>query len=266
MFKEKKTLLGAILTVFLIIVSHYLGWLRPIENSLRLALNPISDKVYFVSRTVDGFFKTNTPLKKLRNENKKLKKQLKKKKIKQAKLKSLQQENKRLQKSLNFFEQKKYESVGAKVIGRDIQQTTETLILNKGKKQEVEVGDPVIVLEGALVGKIAKVNMNTSIVRLLHDNQSKVAGTSLGKNKSVGLVEGGFGLSITLNFISQNEKINIGDTIITSGLSKKIPKGLTIGTIESIEEKPYQPFRSAVIEPIVDVNNISKVSIITEIN
>ncbi len=266
MFKEKKTFLGAILVVFLVIISHYLGWFKLIESSLRIVLNPISNKVYAVSRTIDNFFEKNKSLKKVKQENKKLKKQLKEKKITQAKLRSLQQENERLQKSLNFFEQKKYESVGAKVIGRDIQQTTETLILNKGKKQEIEVGDPVIVLDGALVGKIAKVNMNTSIVRLLHDNQSKIAGTTLGKNKSVGLVEGGFGLNITLNFISQNEKINIGDTIVTSGLSQKIPKGLTIGAIESIEEKPYQPFRSAVLEPIVDINNISKVSVITKIN
>lgn len=124
------------------------------------------------------------------------------------------------------------------------------------------VGNPVVVGIGVLIGRISRATPETSIVRLLDDNQSKVAATLLNEEKSIGVVEGGYGISIRMNFIPQNEAITIGDTIITSGLEDGVPRGLTIGTVETFEKEPYQPFQSAVVVPPKNFNWITSVSII----
>ncbi|MFB6226366.1 MAG: rod shape-determining protein MreC [Candidatus Paceibacteria bacterium] len=263
---KNKNLAASITVVFFLILGHFLGWLTPIEGALKRIINPVSKRLYSLSVNINNKISFSTDVEEIKAENRSLRKKIKQYKVKQSKIKQLKQENRHLKKTLNFFKKNKLKSVGANVIGKDIQQTAQTLVLDKGSSDGVKKGNPVIVLDGAIVGKIAQVSKNTSIVRLLHDSQSKIAGTVLNKDKSIGLVEGGFGINLFLNYIPQNEQIYIGDTIVTSGLDSKMPRGLAIGEVEAIEESPYQPFQRAVIKPIVDLSKVTYVSIITSVN
>ena len=65
-----------------------------------------------------------------------------------------------------------------------------------------------------------------------------------------------------MNFIPQNETIEIGNTVVTSGFEDGIPRGLVIGTIETFEKEPYQPFQSAVIVPPKDFGRVTTVTIL----
>jgi len=168
--------------------------------------------------------------------------ELNKLKIDKAKLTLLEEENKQLREQLNFFEDKQIRYTGAQVIGRDFEPFSSSIILNKGRRDGIVEGNPVIASGGVLVGKIIKSEDSTSVVRLINDNQSRIAGTLTNKDTSIGLIEGGYGISVHMNLIPQNETINIGDTVITSGLEEGVPRGLLIGTVEAVEKEPYQPF------------------------
>jgi rod shape-determining protein MreC len=137
-----------------------------------------------------------------------------------------------------------------------------TIIIDRGSADGLTNGHPVIVGNGLLIGKLVRVDEHTSVVRLLSDYQSRVAATVVNREKSLGLVEGGYGLTVKLDLIPQNEVIRPGDVIITSGLEAYIPRGLVIGTVEVVEKKTQEPFQQAIIKTAADLHSITLVSIL----
>jgi rod shape-determining protein MreC len=258
-----KTFFSIFVVVSLVITSHFFGLLKPIETKVRVVFKPVANFFYSyrLEKTLPSISLTSNS--KLKTKNKKLARKLAKKKVKQTKLESLQKENNRLKKTLNFYKQENFNQVGAKIIGKDIQQVSETILINKGENSNIKQGDPIVFLDGALAGKVSQVNKSSSIVRLLYDSKARVAATLLNKERSIGMIEGGLGANIQMKYIPQNERITIGDKVITSGLSKQIPKGLAIGTVESVEKEPHRPFQKAEIDPILNLNKLDQVTVIT---
>lgn len=245
---RKRSLLVIIFIILMMIIMHYVGWLNPAENFFRKIINPGIFKAYQVSTGAENTeeSKSNTII------------------IDSVNLKLLEEENKELRKQLNFLQKTNYTSLGAFVIGKNTDPLRNSIVIDKGEKDGVKVGQAVIADNGILAGKIIKADSTTSMVQLINDQQSKIAATIMNNDKSMGILEGGYGLSIQMNFIPQNESILVGDTIITSGLENEIPHGLVIGTVDSVEKEAYQPFQKATISPLINLEKIRAVSIIID--
>lgn len=255
---KKKTILAVSFIIFITVLLHFSGWLNPIENYLRNILNFGVGSIYEFNLSVGEQQDQNLVCPDLQTELNKLK-------IDKAKLTLLEEENKQLREQLYFFEDQQTKHVGAQVIGRDFEPFSSSIILNRGLRDGVKVGNPVIASGGVLIGKIIKSEDTTSVVRLINDNQSRIAGTLTNKETSIGLIEGGYGISVHMNLIPQNETINIGDTVITSGLEAGVPRGLLIGTVEAVEKEPYQPFQKAILQPLSNLDKLFLVSVITQV-
>lgn len=260
-----KTFLSISFIILTVVVFHYLGWLKPIEYFLRALVKPSTQAIYSLSIKVDDGEEEFDSCDDLQKAYKMTKEKLLQNQIDNAQLKLLTDENTELRKQLNFVKISAFKTIGADVIGKNIDPLGNTLIINRGGNDGIEINDPAMVGNGLLIGKIVKIEKDISIVRLINDNQSKIAATVVNNDHSLGLVEGGYGISIRLNYVPQNETINNGDIIVTSGLEEKIPAGLLIGTIEAIEKEAYQPFQKAILTPFANLEKILKISVITEI-
>ncbi|TSC84833.1 MAG: rod shape-determining protein MreC [Parcubacteria group bacterium Gr01-1014_13] len=249
--------------IFLLLVSfHYLGWLNGLENGVRALFIPISTKInrwrsasqdsynYFFNQKmlVDQY---HACLDKSQNSQ-----------VAEAKLIELERENAEIRKQLNFFHRRNFTSVAADIVGQSSDSVEKMVIIDVGDAAGIKLGQPVISGDGILVGIIAKVEKNISMVRLINDNQSKIAATILNKNNSLGVVEGGYGLSVRMNFIPRNEDVLLGDKIITSGLEETIPRGLFIGEVAVVENEAYQPFQQAVLTTAIDLSKLTIVSVL----
>jgi rod shape-determining protein MreC len=173
------------------------------------------------------------------------------------------QENDELRQQLKYSRTVNFTTVGGDVIVRNEQGSNGSLIINKGATDGISAGDPVIVDNGLLVGKISHVELRSAIVQLLTDNKSKIAATVMNNQKSIGVVEGGYEISVQMNLIPQHELVSIGDMIITSGLETQIPRGLLIGRVEAIKKEIYQPFQQAVLTPLAPLESLTTVLVIT---
>lgn len=260
-----KTLISIVIIIAFTSGLHFLGWLRPVENVLRSIIQPGSKVLYNLSIKIkqDGLPFENAD--QFVSSYNKLTAQVEEYRQKAVQFDRLSEENKILRDSLHFFTSTTYANVGAEVIGKNIESFANTIVLSRGEKDGVAVGNPVIVGEGILVGKIFRVEKDVSIARLINDQQSKVAATVLNQSKSIGLVEGGYGISVRMNFIPQNELIAPGDVVITSGLEEQTPRGLLIGTVQTVEKEAYEPFQKAVLTPDVDLDKIFMVSILIKV-
>ncbi len=260
-FKAKNYFfLGFILAI--IIFFHYLGWLNFLGNSARTVIVPISatinnwrvsfqgsyDYIFNHQAMVDDYDSCLTKNDNLELDN--------------ATLKDLEKENAEIRKQLNFFHRRNFTAVAADIVGQSTDNIEKMVIIDAGDAAGIKIGQPVIAGDGILIGTIAKVNKDTAMVRLINDNQSKIAATVLNRDASLGVVEGGYGLSVRMNFIPRNETILIGDKIITSGLEETIPRGLLIGEVAVAENEAYQPFQQAVLTTATDLSKLTVVSVL----
>jgi len=259
------------MTIFIIviftIIFHYLGFLKDIENFFWGILAPASSYIYDISLT-EGEEKITKPFRNLddlKTSYVELYYEVEQVPVLEAKMQELKDQNEELRKQLKFQNENAYKYVNGTIIGKTTETVGNTVIIDIGSVHGVKEGNPVFVGEGVFIGKISRVENERSIVRLLNDSQSKVAATVQNGERSIGVVEGGYGISINMNLIPQNEKIAVGDVIITSGLEENIPRGLIIGMIESTEKEPYKPFQKAVLRSAVKLDNIHLISVITEI-
>lgn len=254
------------LTFFILIflvTGHFLGWIKFPEIALsRVSLN-LSGGVHNFSQGTGDFFKRWTSTRSVFDENNKLKSQIADLLLNQSELKQLKDENDILRAQLNFFKTKN-KFVLANVIGKVNELSNNIIIIDKGTNDNLKIGKPVVANNGILIGKIIKIETNSALVRLLSDSQSKIGGTVLNSDKTIGVVSGEYNIGLKLTMVPLTETINPGDQLVTSGLETDIPRGLLIGQIENVQKELYQPFQYADVKPAIDFSKISIVSVIIE--
>ena len=264
MSSKRKTFFSIITLIILIIIFHYLNWLKPIENFLRKMITPGSQRMYNLSVNINNSEENFSSVEDLKQSYQTAMSALIKNQVDYVKLQILEDENLQLRKQLGFLQKRNLSHLGAEVIGKNIDPLGNTLIINRGSSSGIKENNPVITDDGILIGKIIKAEEEVSVIRLINDNQSKIGATILNKEKSLGLIEGGYGVSVQMNYIPQNENINTGDIIVTSGLEEGMPSGLVIGTIEAVEKEAYQPFQKAVVKPSVNLEKIRLVLVLLD--
>ncbi|MEK7189915.1 MAG: rod shape-determining protein MreC [Patescibacteria group bacterium] len=245
----------------LIILAHYMGFLNAPENLFRNIFSPIAKTFYLIENRTKDVYNSFSNQKNTNLENEQCQAKLRELYLDQTELALLREENKTLRAAANFIkpEQKK---VLAEIIIKTTDGTSNSVIINRGSEDGVETGDPVFFENGFLLGRIVNVEKNTAVIRLITDNRSKITASIINQNKTQGLVEGQHGLSIKMKMIPQDENVQVGDIVITSGSESKIPRGLIIGKVESIQKELYEPFQSANLRPLANLNKVNIVTVL----
>jgi rod shape-determining protein MreC len=253
--KVKHTKLTFIfLLLSLVLFLFFIGWLKPIESVARKALLSSTGFLFSIAPQVGNKTSESLVLK-LEQENKEL----------NAKLLDydlLLLENTDLREQLDFKTRNNYKFLGASVVGRSVDPLRKTIIVDRGANDGVTNNNPVIARNGDMIGKVIEFSENTAVVQLLSDHQSRIAATLVSLDRSIGLVEGGYGISTRMGFIPQNEIVSVGDRVVTSGLEEGVPHGLYIGQVEAVEKEAYQPFQTAIVQPNSEIDKIRLVSIV----
>jgi len=168
--------------------------------------------------------------------------------------------NERLSNLLEFKQHLTFPIIAAQIIGKDSTSWFQTLLLNKGSTSNIKINQPVVTHQG-LVGKVVRVTPFSSIVQLITDKNSHVAGI-IQKNRVGGILMGQSPTTCILDYIDRDIDIQIGDNVVSSGMGGIFPKGLMLGVIVSIDKKPYGLFQSAQISPKVPFSRLEEVLVL----
>ena len=150
------------------------------------------------------------------------------------KLKQLEKDNLRLRSLLSLKRTTDDLKIDSSVISRNIGSWWRQIILNKGARNGVKIGDAVVG-PGGLIGLIDDVSMLTSSVKLLTSSESQV-GAWVQRINIHGLLKGVGNDSPKLIFYSNDIDIKVGDLILSSPASTLLPPNIPIGIIESIDQ------------------------------
>ena len=130
---------------------------------------------------------------------------------------------------------RKIRYISAKVISNSITLQSNYLVLNKGLNDGLKIGMGVVDPNNAVVGIITEVNEKYAVVMSLLHKDSHISG-KLAKGEETGTLnwDGSMVNYITLTGIPKSAKIAKGDSIISSGFSTALPKGLRVGYVDAV--------------------------------
>lgn len=151
-------------------------------------------------------------------------------------------------------------SVGAEVIGRNVSNWYETLVIDRGRKDGLR-RDMVVISGEGLVGRIIRVGSITSQVLLILDEDSCVSAI-IQRTKAHGIVQGQLSHALRMKYLSGKAEIVRGDVVRSSGLGGIYPEGLLIGTVTESKKADFGLTVSAEILPAVDFSRLENVFVI----
>lgn len=153
-----------------------------------------------------------------------------------------------------------FSSIAASVIGRDPTNWNATLIINRGQKQGVKLGMPVVTALG-VVGRIAEAGISTSKVIMLSDPSFAIASV-VGRTRESGLLTGSLQGLCRLQYLTDRADVKVGDQVLTSSLSTEFPEGLLIGQVIEVKASAMSHGVDCLVSPAVDLSQIDNVMVI----
>ena len=130
-----------------------------------------------------------------------------------------------------------YEYIGAKLVNATFNRTKNYLTLDRGLKNGIRKEMGVCSPDG-IVGLVQDLSGQFAIVIPLINVDSRIS-AKIKKNSYYGSLQwDGVDYRYSyLNDIPYHVEVNEGDTIVTSGLSKIFPEGITVGYVESVDKE-----------------------------
>lgn len=233
----------------------------PLQSWAGLAVEPIQQPISSTARAISRFFTRAEP-RELQEKNKTLEERVAELTIENARLRSAIDQDESLALQLAFLEESNREGIPSRVIGRGAEETTAVLILNRGKRDGITIGSPVITNDGIFIGKIIEVADGTAKILLVTDTQSSIPAFIQNGTKSPGIVQGRRGLSMTMEYIPQDEALEQGQTILTSDVDPNSPSGLVIGEVGEITKRDGDFFQNAIVTQLVSFDRIEYVTVL----
>ena len=175
----------------------------------------------------------------------------------QTRLQQLEADNRRLRGLLDL-DRAGGSLLSAPVISRQAQGWWQQLVIGQGSLQGVAAGDAVLG-PGGLLGRVASVTPSTATVLLLTDPASRV-GVWVGRVQHHGLLVGVGTARPVLRFIEQDVGVRPGDVVTTSPASTLLPPNLTVGVVQSVNERAV-PAPEAVVQLAAPVDAVDWVQV-----
>lgn len=198
--------------------------------------------------------------KSLLSENKKLQEEITRLEQKFILVEETQKENVRLKQLLAFQKEFDYQTIPAKVIGRDPTRWYRGILIDKGSSDGLKKNMPVVTRLG-LVGHVSQVTPTDAKVQLLVDVGSRV-GALLQESREIGILKGLGRRGSRLDYLSRRVSLQVGEKVLTSGIGSLYPKGILIGNTTNIQSKEGGLYQSVRVKPSVDFSKLEEVLVL----
>ncbi len=201
-------------------------------------------------------------LRHVRQQNQGLQQQITRMRIDHAAIAEDAIEGRRLQVLLAFKQRYVASTVAAQVIGDSGSEQSRILTIDKGSRDGLRPDMAVITPDG-IVGKLRDVFPGTSEVLEIND-QTSGAGVIFASTRIRAILRGTTTGRVQIGNLTADSRIQPGETVLTSGGDQVYPRGLPVGTIESIAPDPdHQPYTAIVVRPAVNLARVEEVLVIT---
>ncbi len=239
---------------------------------LRIVANytvvPMQKGISYVGMWISDMSDNFETMKEMRKKNEKLQQKVDALTIDNTRLRQEQYELERLRELFKLDENySDYEKVGARVVANNGSNWFSDFTIDKGTNDGIKVNCNVMAGSG-LVGTVTEVGPDYARVRSIIDDASNVSAMILSTSDTC-MVRGDLSLMsdgrLRFEKLANNDnKVEVGEQVVTSHISNRFVQGLFIGYVSEVEVDASNLTRSGYITPAVDFSKLQEVLVITK--
>jgi len=257
-----RTIILVVISIVVMMADHRWQHLETVRGNIEsYIIYPLRYTINLPSQFIRWSDESLSARQDLLDEKHKLEEQRLRARVNLQKLSVLEKENTRLRKMLSAQTKIGELVLVAEILSIDLDPYKQQVILNKGRKHEVYIGQSIIDAHGVM-GQIVHLGEYSSTALLVSDpshaipvqvNRSGLRSTAFGTGNSQ-LLE--------LRYIPHNADLKIGDQIFSSGLGGRFPPNYPVGKIVSIERPIGESFSIVLAEPVAHLDRSREVLLV----
>ena len=261
-FSQIRRLVKKFAIVLLFIVAFVFMMLNKTENVLiettssaaNEVLSPAIDVLVMPATLLIKGYDYFRSLRKIDMENKELRKEIRHLIIENTKTRALEIENNLLSQMLNYVAPPEASFVTARVVAEEGNAFSHAITVYIGDNQKILKGQVAIGTNG-VIGRVESVGRNYAKIFLINDISSKIP-VMIEKSRTRAILSGENTPLPKLIFVPLDAELEVGDTIVTSGVGGIFPAGLLVGRIVSIDSDGIK------VKPFNDLSRLEYVQIV----
>ncbi len=235
------------------------------SNYIRIVINDfLINPIQYLASTPSTFFskfmEEKKTIEKLKLEIEILQKQNTAMKINLQRIDVLENEVSRLRGIKNNIDKNLKNIKIAQITQKGVIPNKKSVQINVGSDYSIKQGQTVMGING-LLGQIVEVNVYSSKVLLITDNDSNVPAKIARTGQQIIIKGRSQDNMLEVSFLPNDSEIKNGDLIVTSGQANRFISSLKIGRVVEVIRNEGERFSQAIIEPLENVDNISEVVI-----
>jgi rod shape-determining protein MreC len=154
------------------------------------------------------------------------------------------------------------ELMPSEVVGQDVSPWFRSVLLDRGSRDAVHTGMPVVADQG-LVGLVTATTPNAARTMMLLDRRSAVDAI-IERSRARGIVRGTGSGALEFVFMVRGDDVQDGDNVITSGVGGVYPKGLRVGKVTRVQRETSKLIHTAAVQPNVDFGRLEQVFVMLQ--
>lgn len=232
-----------------------------IRSALSLPLAPIQYLVSWPTQFIDYFKSIVSTHDKLIKENLHLKTDQLLLRSQLQRLLAIESENNYLKALLQSSKRVKGRTLIAELLAVDSEPFVNQVILDKGTRDGVYVGQPVLDANGVM-GQVVNAGPITSRILLINDPRSGIYVQNVRNGMRAIAIGDSYSAKIRLMYVPKTADIKAGDTFITSGLGDHYPEGYPVGKVLMVNKDPAHQFAEISLQPTAHLESSRQVLLV----
>jgi rod shape-determining protein MreC len=224
------------------------------------AVTPVEASLEFVRRHTWGYVADYFVLLNVRSQNDKLKHENGQLKLENQYLKSELSTADRAQALSVFQSRSPSKTLAARVIGNGTGANSKVVFVDRGAASGVESGMAVVTPDG-IVGKVVDAYPTASLVMLITDGNF-AAGVVSAKNHVHGTLKGVGHSECQVDYVQNEERVDVGEWFYTSGDDRIFPKGFPVGQVTVV--RTGKTFKEIYVTPSGVQGGVEEVLIVLQ--
>ncbi|MEC7546535.1 rod shape-determining protein MreC [Thalassolituus maritimus] len=247
-FQGQRVGLIAVFCLVLMWVDNQYSWLESVRYGVGYLIAPARQTAVVPLSIAEWMSENATLRRELLKENKILAARNLVLERKAQRMASLEAENMSLRELLSASDQVDDKVLVTSVTAVDPDPYTQQIIIDKGGRDGVFVGQPVLDAYG-LLGQVIDVLPFSARVLMIADSNHAVP-VQVNRNGVRAIATGTGALNeLELIYVPNTADIKVGDMLVSSGLGERYPKGYPVATVSSIRNTPGESFATVKAEP-----------------
>ena len=250
-----------VLSFLLISIDSQHRHLAVVRGALSVLIYPIQYAVSLPVRAVDALAESFTGQRTLLHDNQQLREENLVLRSRAQKFAALESENRRLRALLDSTPELGEDVAVADVLAIETNASARQIVINKGSRQHVYVGQPIADDHGIL-GQIVEVGPFSSTAILISDARHALP-VQINRNGLRAIAMGGdTSDELSLSFVPNNADVQVGDLVVSSGLDHRFPAGIPVGEIDHVDNDPGAPFARIKVKPSAHIGREREVLLV----